>query len=199
MRKIKTDLKNTSQTQYCLKLDIKKFYPSVDNEILKKIVRKKIKDSELLYLIDDIINSAQGIPIGNYLSQYFGNVYLNDFDHWIKEKKRVKYYYRYVDDIVILSATKEQLHTLLTEIQEYLEKNLNLEVKGNYQIFPVAARGIDFVGYRFYHTHTLMRKSIKKAFGKAMKKNNPKSIASYYGWASHCNSKNLLKKLNYEC
>lgn len=195
LRALKKDLKNKNETKYCLKIDIKKFYPSVNHSILKTIIRKKIKDEELLHVLDNIINSAPGIPIGNYLSQYFGNVYLNVFDHYIKENKKIKYYYRYVDDIVILHNSKEHLHELLKDIENFLSENLDLIVKKNHQVFPVESRGIDFVGYKFYHTHVLLRKEIKKSFARAVKKNNPQSLASYYGWAVHCNSNNLLKKL----
>jgi len=108
----------------------------------------------------------------------------------------VKYYFRYADDLVILSTNKEELHALLFEIKLYLNDNLKLQVKHNYQIFPVESRGIDFVGYVFYHTHTMLRKTIKKRFAKAVSKSKDKAIiAAYYGWAKHCNSKNLLKKL----
>lgn len=196
---IKKALKDVEHTQYCLKLDIKKFYPSVDHEVLKQLLRRKIKDKDLLWLLDEIIDSTDGLPIGNYLSQYFANFYLTYFDHWVKQDMHVKHYVRYADDIVILSSSKPYLHSLLSEIRTYLEVNLKLTVKGNYQIFPVDARGIDFVGYVFYHTHTRLRKSIKKNFARMLARNrNKKSIASYYGWAVHCNSKNLLKKLLHE-
>ena len=186
-------------TAYCLKLDIKKFYPSVDHAILKTLIRKKIKDPELLWLLDEIIDSAPGLPIGNYLSQYFANFYLTYFDHWIKETMGVKYYFRYADDIVILHHNKIFLHQTLSEIKSYLINNLALMVKENYQVFPVASRGIDFVGYRFYHTHTMLRKSIKQSFARMVaKRNNPASVASYYGWAKHCDSKHLLKKILHE-
>jgi RNA-directed DNA polymerase len=193
---VKKALRDVEGTRYCLKLDIKKFYPNIDHHILKSLLRKKIKDNDLLWLLDEIIDSADGVPIGNYLSQYFANFYLTYFDHWIKEVKRVKYYFRYADDIVILDSNKPSLHTLLADIKNYLTENLNLTVKENYQLFPVAARSIDFVGYRFYHTHTLLRKSIKQNFARMIaKRKNHASIASYTGWAKHCNSNNLLKKL----
>jgi hypothetical protein len=109
---------------------------------------------------------------------------------------QVKYYFRYADDIIILSNNKPHLHQLLFEIKEYLNNNLKLDVKDNYQIFPVESRGIDFVGYVFYHTHIRLRKSIKKRFAKAVSKTkNKATIASYNGWAKHCNSKHLLKKI----
>jgi len=193
---VKKALRDISGTKYCLKLDIKKFYPSIDHRILRGLLRKKIKDQDLLWLLDEIINSAPGLPIGNYLSQYFANFYLSGFDHWIKEVKQVKYYFRYADDLVFLSDNKPQLHQLLNDIRLYLDEQLLLQVKSNYQLFPVAARSIDFVGYRFYHTHTLLRKTIKQNFARMIANNkNKASIASYNGWAVHCNSKHLLKKL----
>lgn len=197
--KLKKVVRNQEYCRYCLKLDVKKFYPSIDHSILKTLIRKKIKDTDLLWLLDNIIDSAEGLPIGNYLSQYLANFYLTYFDHWIKEVKGVKYYFRYADDLVILADSKPYLHQLLGEIRSYLETNLKLKVKENYQIFPVAARGIDFLGYVFKikpTVHTILRKSIKQRFARKMAR-NPKleTIAAYNGWAKHCNSNHLLKKL----
>jgi RNA-directed DNA polymerase len=183
-------------TKFCLKLDIRKFYPSVDHDILKTLLRRKLKDPDLLWLLDEIIDSAPGLPIGNYLSQYLANFYLTYFDHWIKEVKGVKYYFRYADDLVILSDSKEFLHQLLHDIRIYLAEKLKLEVKGNYQVFPVDDRGIDLVGYVFRHTHVLLRKGIKKNFARAVAAGRMASTVSYWGWAKHCNSGNLLNKLN---
>jgi len=188
-------LKNKEETQYCLKLDIKKFYPNIDNDILKELLLKKFKDKNLLSLLSNIIDSCKGQPIGNYLSQYFANFYLSYFDHWIKETLKVKYYFRYCDDLVILGSNKQELHRILHLIEQYLNVNLKLKIKSNYQIFPVKSRGIDFLGYKSYHTHILLRKSIKLRFIRMIRKNNnKKSIASYNGWLSHCNSINLKNK-----
>ena len=204
LKAIKRDLNDVENTRYCLKMDVRKFYPSIDHEILKSIIRRKVKDIRLLNLLDGIIDSAPGVPIGNYLSQFFANLYLSYFDHWMKETKQVKYYYRYADDMVILSPDKAYLHRLLNEITAYLNNELNLQLKGNYQVFPVSSRGIDFVGYKFYHTHILMRKSIKKRLCRKAAKLNKKDIdakscrmqiAPWLGWAKHCNSKHLLKKV----
>jgi len=193
LRKVTHALKDREGTKYCLKLDIKKFYPSVDNEILKKLLRRKFKDNDLLTLLDDIINSQKGIPIGNLTSQWFANYYLTPFDHWLKETKRVKYYFRYCDDIVILHHDKEYLHSLRLDIQEYLANNLNLQLKSNWQVFPIESRGLDFVGYKSYHDYILLRKSIKDNFKYMIRNNfNRASICSYYGWIKHCNGKNLL-------
>lgn len=193
--KLKNNLKDVNNTQYCVKIDIKKFYPNIDNTILKKLLRKKFKDNDLLYLLDNIIDSTSGVPIGNYISQFFANFYLSYFDHYIKEQLKIKYYFRYCDDIIILSSNKEELHILLKQIRIYLHYNLKLELKSNYQIFPVNKRGIDFIGYRFYHTHILLRKRIKNNFIKMIKtNNNKKSKASYYGWMVHSNCINLQNK-----
>ena len=195
-RAVKKALRDKERTIYCLKLDIKKFYPSVNHEILKWLLGKKIKDKALLWLLDEIIDSADGLPIGNYLSQYLANFYLTFFDHWIKEVLGIRYYFRYADDIVILSESKEYLHKIFKEISTYLKVNLDLVVKENYQVFPVLSRGIDFVGYVFRHTHILLRKSIKQNYARMIfTRSNLKSIASYWGWTKHCNSINLNRKL----
>lgn len=196
---VREDLRDETNTAYCLKLDIRKFYESVNHDVLKKILIAKFKDKNLLALLFEIIDSSPGIPIGNYLSQFFANFYLCWFDHWLKEVKRVKYYYRYADDLVILSGDKQYLHSLLEQIKQYLSDNLLLTVKKNWQVFPVAARGIDFLGYKFYGTHILVRKTIKQSFARAVAKGKGKaSIASYTGWTTHANARNLEKKLLHE-
>jgi len=198
-RAVEKALRNVPNTQYCLQIDIKKFYPSVNHDILKQLLRRKIKDPDLLWLLDDIIDSADGLPIGNYLSQFFANFFLTYFDHWIKETIAVCSYFRYSDDIVILASNKPYLHRLLAAIREYLKTNLKLDVKDNYQVFPIDAQGIDFIGYKFYHGYTLLRKTIKQNFARAVAgSDNSLSIASYWGWAKHCNSNHLIKKLFHE-
>jgi retron-type reverse transcriptase len=194
-------------TKYCLKIDIRHFYPSIDHEILKQIVRRKIKDSRLLWLLDEIIDSVEyGVPIGNYLSQYFANLFLTYFDHWLKEEKGVKYYFRYADDIVILSDNKEWLHNLLVDMRKYLHDNLKLKVKKNWQVFPVDSRGIDFLGYVFFHTHTRLRKGIKQHLCRRVallnkrkvlptKMQYKQAIASWWGWCKYCDSINLISKI----
>lgn len=195
---VKRVLRDEFNTQYCLKLDIRKFYPNIDHHILKTIIRRKIKDIDLLWLLDEIIDSAIGIPIGNYLSQTFANIYMTPFDHFIKEKMAVKDYFRYADDIVIFSSNKQYLHKILADIREYFKNELKLEIKHNYQIFPVSKRGVDFVGYKHYHRYTRLRKGIKKRFAKMLVyRKNTQSIASYNGWLKHCDSRHLRKKLLY--
>lgn len=144
--KLRAAVRNTEANKYYLQFDIKKFYPSVNHEILKQLLRRKFKDERLLALLFHIIDSAPGLPIGNYLSQYFSNYFLTGFDHWIKQTMCVKHYYRYADDGVILGADKKYLHRLADAIQQYLRDELQLEVKPNYIIAPVT-EGIDFLGY----------------------------------------------------
>ncbi len=195
-KKFRNDLQDRSGTTYCLKLDITKFYPSVNHDILKKQLRRKFKDQDLLWLLDEIIDSAPGLPIGNLLSQFLANFYLSPFDHWLKEVKRVKYYYRYADDLVFLSGNKEYLHKLQEEISWYLENNLELQLKDNWQVFPVDKRGVDFIGYVFRHDYIRIRKSIKQSFARAIARGaGLQSINSYLGWAKHADANHLIKKL----
>lgn len=199
LNNVTTALKQESETMHCLKLDIQKFYPNVNHEVLKVLLRRKFKDTRLLVLLDEIIDSADGLPIGNYLSQFLANFYLSGFDHWLKEELRIKFYFRYCDDLVILAKTKEELHELLKKIRTYLYDNLKLKLKENYQVFPIKSRGLNFVGYKSYHTHILIRPSIKDRFIKMVKYNdNIESRASYNGWLTHANCINLKNKYKNE-
>lgn len=194
-------------TQYCLKIDITKFYPSVDNHIMKEIVAKRLKCADTLALLNEIIDSTQGLPIGNYLSQHLSNLYLSDFDHYCKEDLGIKYYFRYCDDIVILGSSKSELHELKKLISTYLKDRLSLQIKRNWQVFPVCARGIDFLGYRFYHSHALLRKRIASRFKAKMRRikksgshtseASRSTMAAYNGWLKHGNCHNL-KRSHYE-
>ncbi|MGL5904950.1 MAG: RNA-directed DNA polymerase, partial [Cetobacterium sp.] len=192
-------------TKYCLKIDVKKFYPSIDNKILYNLLEKKIKDKRLLRLLKIIIFSVgdKGQPIGSLWSQYAGNYYLSGLDHHIKENYRVKYYYRYCDDIVILHSDKKYLHELRKEIQRYISENLNLTLKENWQVFPVNVRGIDFLGYRFFRNYALLRKRTAKKLKRKISKIKNKrvlsftdvcSLNSYLGWTKHCDSYRFNQK-----
>lgn len=206
LSKLKNDLKNQEGTKYCLKIDIKKFFPNINHFILKSLLRKKFKDKKLLWLMDEIIDSVGGdvgVPIGNYMSQYYANFCLAYFDHWIKEYKSVKYYYRYMDDMVFLHNDKEYLHKLQHEIIKYLSDNLQLELKDNRQVFPTHIKGLDFIGYRYINGHFVLRKSIAKRFKRKMikikkrkivKYSDINTIASYNGWLKWCESQKLLDK-----
>lgn len=205
VRRIKRALKDKENTQYCLKMDVQKFYPSIDHTILKTIIKQKIKDPDVLWLLDEVIDSTDGVPIGNYLSQYFGNLYLSGLDHWLKEQKQCKYYFRYCDDMVILHSDKKHLTQLCKDIKLYLKSQLNLSLKENWQIFPLNNRGLDFLGYRFYHDYTILRKSIATRFKQKMitiKANYEhlttinilNGIMSYRGWMKFADCYNLQTK-----
>ena len=180
-KRVKQKLQDVPGTKYCLKTDIRKYFNSMDHDVMKLVNRKMIKDKDFLELLDGIIDSyPDGNPIGNYVSQWFANIYLSWFDHYCKEVLKCKYYFRYNDDVVILDSSKQRLHGVLVAVNNYYYSKLNVQMKSNYQIFPVDKRGIDFLGYRFFHKYILVRKRIVKN----MKKNidNPKSMASYWGW-----------------
>jgi RNA-directed DNA polymerase len=194
--------KDKTGTKYCLKLDIKKFYPSVDNEKLKEMFRNKIKDNDMLWLIDQIINSEQGLPIGNYTSQWFSNFYLQTLDHWIKEYLGIKYYIRYVDDFVLLGPNKKHLHKVRQAINGYLV-TIGLQLKNNWQVFRVDDRGIDFLGFRFFRDKTILRKRNALRIRRRLKKIKLKqkmgyrdacAIISYWGWIKRSDSYNFYNK-----
>lgn len=202
LRRLETFLADEENTRYCFKLDVRKFYPSIDHDVLKEVIRRSIKCPGTLWLLDEIIDSAPGVPIGNYLSQYFANLYLSYFDHWAKEELKARYYLRYCDDIVILHSDKTVLHDWHHRIERYLMDRLKLKIKSNWQIFPTRTRGIDFLGYRFFGTHTLVRRRISSAFKRKVAKIRklrpvPATIInttmSYYGWLKHANARNLWK------
>lgn len=205
MRRITQALRDGPGTRYCLKMDVQKFYPSIDHGVLKLIIRRQIKDGRVLELIDEIIDSTPaGVPIGNYLSQHFGNLYLSGYDHWMKEVRGCRYYYRYCDDVVVLDGSKERLHQLRADTARYWTEHLRLTMKSDWQVFPVDARGIDFLGYRFFHGYTLLRKSIAKRvvsktrhIKKHWRRMPPRSIigsvVSYDGWMRHANCLNLRR------
>ena len=196
---------------FCLKIDIKKFYPSINHDVLKGIVRKKIKDNNLLWLLDEIIDSADGLPIGNYLSQFLANLFLSYFMHYVNEVLRIDAT-EYADDICFFSDSKKTLHNALSSAWEYLAC-IGLDIKGNFQVFPIAnnrydknGRALDYVGYKFYRNQRLIRKSIKQRLCRKVAKLNRKEteptpmefkqeICSWLGWAKHSNSRNLLKKI----
>ena len=194
--------KDHKGTKYCLKMDISKFYPSVNNGIMKDMFRRKIKDNSCLWLIDTIIDSSKGLPIGNYTSQWFSNFFLQGLDHFIKEKLGAKYYVRYVDDLVILSPNKKKLHKMKNEIANYLE-SIDLKLKGNWQVSKVKDRAIDFLGVRFYRNKTILRKRnalrIRRRIKKISKKKflslkDASAVISYWGWIKRSDSFNFYNK-----
>lgn len=198
--------------KYCLKADVAKFYPSVDQQIMAGIVRKKIKCKDTLWLLDDIIYSFPGgknVPIGNYTSQWLGNLYLNELDQYLKHTHKVKAYLRYCDDICIFSNDKRLLHDLKMIIADFLESRLML--KYSYaEVFPVS-HGVDFLGYRHFPRHILLRKKTalrvkrrlaklpgKLARGEISKDQFRSSLASTRGWLKWACTHNLSLSLKLD-
>ena len=194
------------QKVYILKMDIRHFFENIDHDILKNKLAKVIRDKKFLRLLYQIIdNHPQGLPLGFYTSQWFANFYLKEFDHYVKEVLHAEHYIRYMDDMVIFDTDKARLHEMRKKISEYLSVELNVELKDNWQVFPLAenrednhARPLDFMGFKFYRNHTTLRKSILKHIRRKSARINAKirthqnvtwkdasSIVSYMGWITH--------------
>lgn len=164
--------------RYCLQCDVAKFYPSIDQEILSRIVHKKIKCSGALWLLDDIIFSYPGgknVPIGNYTSQWFGNLYLNELDQFIKNECKVRGYLRYCDDFCLFYESKAFLRDMKQRIEQFLFEKLQLRYSYA-EVFPVS-QGVDFLGYRHFKKKILLRRSTASRV-KARLKGLPERIAS---------------------
>lgn len=183
---------------YAIKIDIEKYYPSVNNELMKKCVRKNIKCIKTLRLLDDIIDSHSGLPIGNYTSQYFGNLFLTQFDWWIKQTVRLKGYFRYCDDIVFMHKDSKFLHGIFVASEKMLKK-IGLKLKNSIAYRYVCKQGLDFCGFVFFATHTKLRKKIASNIKtKALQKNPKKlcdSLVSYWGWVKCIHAKSLWRKI----
>lgn len=182
-------------TKWCLKLDIKKYYPNINKELLKTKFERIIKCRDTLNLINLIIDSHdKGLPIGNYTSQWFANFNLQDVDHYVKETLKIPYYIRYMDDLVLLHRNKKELRKAFNSLSEMLN-SMGLEIKGNYQLFNIDKRSLDFVGFVMNHNKTFIRKRITKRarrkalrFPKNMNLKEAHALISYYGWYLHSDS-----------
>lgn len=204
-RWLSTDRKNT---KYCLQLDIRHFYDNIPHDKLMNAMRRKIKDERALAIVAKIVGSTPiGVPIGNYTSQWFANFYLETLDHYIKEKLGAAYCVRYVDDILIFGRNKKSLHTMRKKLFQFIKEELELTVKGNWQVYPLKARGVDFLGYVFFHTHTKMRgrnflsftrqsRRVKKkmAAGEKIPYRMAAGLLSRAGQLKHCNAQNIKHK-----
>lgn len=196
------DAKREWGSYWVLKCDIKKYFPSIRHDLLKKAIRRTISDSNALWLIDTIIDShgeGRGIPIGALTSQLYANIYLDQLDHYLKDNIGIRFYIRYMDDFVILGQTKTEIRSILGRVTKYLENELDLKLNSRTGIWP-GRHGIDFCGYRIWSTHILPRKRTLKTAKKklfAIAKRYPdrrafeetrKVIASFSGYIRHCNA-----------
>ena len=181
---------------YIIKCDVKKYFYSIDKDILYRILSKVIKDKPLLKLTKILIydnDEKKGIPIGNYTSQYYANIYLNELDHYIKDKLKVKYYLRYMDDFVILLPTKEECRTILNKIKVFLKENLDLELNHKTRIYPNKF-GCNFCGYVIHENYMLLRKRCLKKIKRKLREGNL-VLNNYHGHLMHANSYNFCKKM----
>lgn len=159
---------------YIIKMDISKFFYNIDPNILFEIMKKYIHDSKLLELTSVLIFDRKdeiGIPIGNYTSQYFANIYLNELDQYIKQVLKIKYYLRYMDDFVLLVPDKDTARKIYKQIEIFVNEKLRLKLNPKSRIYP-SAMGVDFCGYRVYYTHILVRDRCKRDMRKRIRKWN---------------------------
>ena len=204
----KKALKDRKHSKYCAKMDIHHYYPSLEPERIIKALKRKVKDERMLKLVKDIISSGDqgGITIGYYLNQWLANFYLEPLDHMICGLPGVHYYVRNMDDMVLIGGNKKQLHKAVKMISEALEI-MGLKLKDNWQVFRIDSRGVDFVGYRFFHGYTLLRRRnfLKLArqsrkLHRKIKRRERISLLEAAGWLArvgqlkHCSGVNIRKK-----
>lgn len=214
--------RNNSRKAYVLKADVRKYFDTIDHQILLKIISRKIKDKKTMKLIKKIVESyegkgdlkGKGVPIGNLTSQLFANIYLNELDHFVKEKLGVLFYIRYMDDIVILNPSIDFLSKTKEAISEFLRKRLSLKLHPRKsRIFPLA-RGVDFLGYRSFYYYKLLRQGsvkrirdrlrvLSKEYRECQKDLSEirSSVMAWQGYSKHADTyrlrKDLLKDLKF--
>ncbi len=193
------------RNKYVLQCDIRKFYPSIRHDVMKRILRRKISDRRILRLLDCVVDSVEGdknVPIGNLTSQWFGNVFLNELDHFIKEKLQWREYIRYCDDFCLFGNDKAALRAALDKIQDFVHQELQLEFSKSV-IYPVW-RGFDFIGYRHFRGFILLRKTTARRIKKNVinmaryhdfGEHSVGQLAAYHGWAKWANTYRFKRKI----
>lgn len=179
--------------RYAIKLDIVKFYPSVKNKHLLNPKVFKIKCRRTNLLLKDIITSLDGLPLGNHTSQYGGNLVLSPIDWYAKQTLKIKHYFRYCDDIVIMGNSRKELLRLRSIIESKLSE-IDLKIKPDLSIVDLRTEPLDFVGYRITHGTVKLRKQMATRFKAACKKGKMTALPSYFGWCKHANAVNLFRK-----
>ena len=197
---IESDRKNC---KYVLKMDIKKFFDSIPHDILKSKLKIIIKDEKFLAVLFEVIDETEiGLPLGFYTSQWLSNWYLQGLDHYIKEELHAAHYIRYMDDMVIFGSNKRKLHKMRERIETYLDSELGLRMKENWQVYRFDyikdgkhyGRDLDFMGFRFFSNRTVIRKSIMYKCSRKAKRISHKQhfnvydarqMLSYLGWIEH--------------
>lgn len=201
--------RNRTRTIWALKCDIKKFFDSIDHEILIRLAKEKIKDKRLMVIIEKVIRSyhgksGKGVPLGNLTSQLFSNVYLNKFDHFVKRKLKIKYYVRYADDFIILDCDKNKLEKIVNVFDEFLNQNLELKIHPNKISIRKLNQGVDFLGYIIFPTHIVLRTKTKRRMMRKIRKRKlememgvisqhafNQCVQSYFGMLTHCRGRDI--------
>jgi RNA-directed DNA polymerase len=194
--------KNHTKTCWVLKCDIKKFFATINHEILLNILKRHIKNKNINWLIEEIVLSfntekRKGLPLGNLTSQILVNVYMNEFDQFMKHKLKVKYYIRYADDFVILSDNKKYLEKILININLFLNNELKLELHPNKVYIKTYSSGVDFLGWIHFIDHRVLRTSTKKRALKGVidQDLNSNITQSYLGLLKHGNASKIAESI----
>jgi len=194
---------NHTQTCFILKCDIKKFFANIDHDVLMRTLKRHIADADILWLINQVISSFNmaipriGLPLGNLTSQLLANVYMHEFDMYIKQELRIKYYIRYADDFAIMSQDRNWLEETLPKIRDFLFDNLKLQLHPDKVSIKTFASGVDFLGWVHFPGHRVLRTSTKRRMLERIKKVNGKreTVVSYLGLMSHGNTMKLQRKI----
>ena len=193
--------KNNTKTCWVLKCDIKRFFENIDQVILLGVLNKYISDRKIIWLLEGIIFSfyktrGRGLPLGNLTSQLFVNIYMNEFDQFVKHKLKVKYYIRYADDFVILSQDKFWLGELLSKIGDFLSERLCLQLHPNKIFIKTLYSGVDFLGWVHFPNYRALRTTTKRRMFKRLKENSRReTVSSYLGLLKHGNTNKLRNML----
>jgi retron-type reverse transcriptase len=195
--------KNNTRTLWVLKCDIRKFFASIDQAVLMCILGKYIQDDEVLNLIKIVVDSfestrkGKGLPLGNLTSQLLVNIYMNEFDQWMKHVMKAKYYIRYADDFVILSSDKDFLIMLTAKIGDFLAEHLKLSLHPDKVYIKTFASGVDFLGWVHFPDHSVLRTVTKRRMFKRLQYSNKREVLeSYKGLLKHGNTKKLILKID---
>jgi retron-type reverse transcriptase len=195
--------KNNTKATWVLKCDIRKFFASIDHGVLLNIFRNKIKDKDVIWLLEEVVKSfctkdkvGKGLPLGNLTSQLFVNIYMNEFDQFVKRDLKVRYYIRYADDFVVLSENKEFLEKVLLKVPDFLETKLCLSLNRDKTFIKTFSSGVDFLGWVNFFNRRTLRTSTKRRMFKKIKNNSTREIlASYHGLLRHGNTYKIIKNL----
>lgn len=195
--------KNNNRTAWVLKCDIKKFFASINHEALTQILGKHLLDENTLWLLSEVVDSFHagnnpkvGLPLGNLTSQLFINIYMNEFDQFVKNKLKLKYYIRYADDFVIFSEDKSCLENQIPKLSHFLETRLKLTLHPNKLYIKTLTSGVDFLGWVNFPHHRVLRTSTKRRmFSKLKQKPTEDSSVSYLGLLKHGNTYKLAKTI----